>query len=40
MPDTPRVGFIGLGLMGLPMARNVLRAGFPLERVAGVEVRG
>lgn len=30
MPDTPRVGFIGLGLMGLPMARNVLKAGYPL----------
>jgi len=25
-----RVGFIGLGAMGLPMARNVARAGFPL----------
>ena len=25
-----RVGFIGLGAMGLPMARNVLKAGFPL----------
>lgn len=25
-----RVGFIGLGIMGKPMARNVLRAGFPL----------
>jgi 2-hydroxy-3-oxopropionate reductase len=25
-----RVGFIGLGLMGMPMARNLLRAGFPL----------
>lgn len=24
------VGFIGLGLMGKPMARNVLKAGFPL----------
>lgn len=24
------VGFIGLGIMGLPMARNVLRAGHPL----------
>src|SRR5688572_2369074 len=24
------VGFIGLGLMGKPMAKNVLRAGFPL----------
>jgi 3-hydroxyisobutyrate dehydrogenase-like beta-hydroxyacid dehydrogenase len=26
----PTVGFIGLGLMGKPMAQNVLRAGFPL----------
>jgi len=26
----PNVGFIGLGLMGEPMARNLLRAGFPL----------
>ncbi len=26
----PVVGFIGLGIMGKPMARNVLRAGFPL----------
>jgi hypothetical protein len=25
-----RVGFIGLGIMGQPMARNLLRAGFPL----------
>ena len=28
MPD--RVGFIGLGIMGRPMARNLLRAGYPL----------
>ena len=27
---TLRVGFIGLGTMGLPMARNLARAGFPL----------
>lgn len=27
---TMRVGYIGLGLMGKPMARNILRAGFPL----------
>lgn len=27
---TERVGFIGLGIMGLPMARNVLQAGYPL----------
>src|SRR3970040_1838824 len=26
----PHVGFIGLGLIGLPMARHVLNAGFPL----------
>lgn len=25
-----RVGFVGLGAMGLPMARNVMKAGFPL----------
>lgn len=25
-----RIGFIGLGIMGHPMARNLLRAGFPL----------
>jgi 3-hydroxyisobutyrate dehydrogenase len=29
MPET-RIGFIGTGLMGLPMARNLLKAGFPL----------
>lgn len=26
----PRVGFIGLGIMGLPMAGHILEAGFPL----------
>ena len=25
-----RVGYIGLGLMGKPMARNIMKAGFPL----------
>ena len=30
MAERPRVGFIGLGLMGMPMARNVMRAGFPM----------
>src|SRR5947209_4419465 len=29
-PGRTRVGFVGLGLMGLPMARNVLRAGYRL----------
>jgi 3-hydroxyisobutyrate dehydrogenase-like beta-hydroxyacid dehydrogenase len=28
--DRPRVGFIGLGMMGRGMARNLLRKGFPL----------
>jgi 3-hydroxyisobutyrate dehydrogenase-like beta-hydroxyacid dehydrogenase len=27
---TPRVGFVGLGRMGVPMARHILAAGFPL----------
>ena len=27
-PIRPRVGFVGLGIMGLPMARNALKAGF------------
>lgn len=30
MTDKLRVGYIGLGLMGKSMARNVLKAGFPL----------
>jgi 2-hydroxy-3-oxopropionate reductase len=30
MPDQPTVGFIGLGIMGEPMALNLLRAGYPL----------
>ena len=25
-----RIGFIGLGIMGKPMARNILKAGYPL----------
>ena len=28
--DTPRVGFIGLGIMGSRMAANLRRAGFEL----------
>lgn len=28
MDDKPRIGFIGLGVMGFPMARNLLTAGF------------
>ncbi|MCL5428910.1 MAG: NAD(P)-dependent oxidoreductase [Chloroflexi bacterium] len=30
MPHTTRLGFIGLGLMGKPMAGHLLKAGFPL----------
>lgn len=30
MPEQPAVGVIGLGIMGAPMARNLLRAGFPV----------
>ena len=30
MSDRARVGFAGTGRMGLPMARNLLRAGFPI----------
>lgn len=29
-PSLPRLGFIGLGVMGRPMALNLLRAGYPL----------
>ena len=25
-----KVGYIGLGLMGKPIAKNILKAGFPL----------
>lgn len=28
--DRPTVGFIGLGIMGLPMTANLLKAGFPV----------
>lgn len=28
--NRPRLGFVGVGAMGLPMARNLLRAGYPL----------
>src|SRR5207253_6761011 len=27
---SPHVGFVGLGIMGLPMARNARKAGFPV----------
>jgi 2-hydroxy-3-oxopropionate reductase len=30
MAETERIGFIGLGIMGRPMARNLVKAGFPL----------
>ena len=28
--DKPIIGFIGLGIMGKPMARNLFKAGYPL----------
>ena len=28
-----RIGFIGLGNMGLPMAQNLIKAGHPVEVV-------
>ena len=27
----PKIGFLGLGIMGTAMARNILKAGFPLS---------
>jgi 2-hydroxy-3-oxopropionate reductase len=30
MPDKPTIGYIGLGIMGKAMARNILKAGYPL----------
>jgi len=30
MGEKPTIGYIGLGLMGKPIARNILKAGFPL----------
>jgi 3-hydroxyisobutyrate dehydrogenase-like beta-hydroxyacid dehydrogenase len=35
MSEMKRVGFIGLGIMGLPMARNIAEAGFELAVVRG-----
>ena len=29
--NLPSVAFIGTGIMGLPMARNLLHAGFPVR---------
>jgi 2-hydroxy-3-oxopropionate reductase len=30
MTEKPTIGYIGLGLMGKPIARNILKAGYPL----------
>ncbi|MFQ5873163.1 MAG: NAD(P)-binding domain-containing protein, partial [Dehalococcoidia bacterium] len=30
MADGQQVGFVGLGIMGKPMAANVMKAGFPM----------
>ena len=47
MPEEVRVGFIGLGIMGRPMALNLLRARYPLvvnnrtrEKAEALESRG
>ena len=29
--SNPVIGFIGLGIMGKPMARNLMKAGYPLD---------
>ncbi len=31
MPEIKNIGFIGLGIMGKPMAKNLLKAGFHLK---------
>ena len=31
MSDLKRIGFIGLGIMGKPMAKNLIKAGFDLQ---------
>ena len=28
-----KIGFIGIGLMGLPMAKNILKAGYYLKAI-------
>ena len=28
--NKPRIGFVGLGIMGRPMAQNAIKAGFPV----------
>ncbi|MBT6896264.1 MAG: NAD(P)-binding domain-containing protein, partial [Rhodobacteraceae bacterium] len=34
MQQNEKVGFIGVGLMGHGMAKNILRAGYPLTVIA------
>ncbi|KAA2228695.1 NAD(P)-binding domain-containing protein, partial [Salinarimonas soli] len=38
MSESERIGFIGLGLMGLGMAKNILEKGYPLT-VMGNRIR-
>jgi len=47
MTAKPSIGFIGLGIMGLPMARNLLKSGYAVcalnrspERVAALMAEG
>ncbi|MBM4186681.1 MAG: NAD(P)-dependent oxidoreductase [Gemmatimonadetes bacterium] len=40
MAEPPVIGFVGLGRMGLPMARNLLAAGFPVVGFNRTAARG
>jgi 3-hydroxyisobutyrate dehydrogenase len=31
MPEKKRIGFIGIGMMGLPMAQNLIKSGYDLS---------
>ena len=34
-----KIGFIGIGLMGLPMAKNLLKAGYNLKLLIDLKVK-
>ena len=31
MPEKKKIGFIGIGMMGLPMVQNLIKAGYHLS---------
>ena len=37
---TERIGFIGVGLMGYGMAKNIVEKGFPLNCAGASQARG